>query len=230
MTETRRRVGDVVEGGPAREPVRDAIQGRFVRLEPLDPSQHALDLFERSHTDAEDEAIWTYLSYGPFDGLEEMRAWLTSNAASHDPLYFTVVAAHPEGAVGVVSLMNVDTAMCRLELGHIWYVRPAQRGRANTEAVYLLLCRVFDEWGYRRAEWKCDALNERSRAAAERLGFTFEGIFRSHMIVKGRNRDTAWYSMLAEEWPARRAAMRRWLDSEPASVSLRDLIAEADGR
>jgi len=109
-------------------------------------------------------------------------------------------------------------------------VRSAQRGLANTEAVYLLLCRVFDSWGYRRAEWKCDALNARSRAAAERLGFTFEGVFRSHMIVKGRNRDTAWYSMLAEEWPARRAAMDRWLDSEPASVSLRDLIAEADGR
>jgi RimJ/RimL family protein N-acetyltransferase len=230
MSETRQPIGDVVEGGPARPPVREPLHGRFVRLEPLDPALHALDLFERSHADPEDDSIWTYLSYGPFDGLDEMREWLAASAVSRDPLFFTVVTTGSGEAVGVVSLMNVDTVMRRLELGHIWYVRSAQRGRANTEAVYLLLCRVFDEWGYRRAEWKCDALNARSRTAAERLGFTFEGVFRSHMIVKGRNRDTAWYSMVAEEWPARRAAMRRWLDSEPGSVSLRDLIAGADGR
>ena len=132
--------------------------------------------------------------------------------------------------VGVVSLMSIDPAMRRLELGNIWYVRSAQRGRANTEAAYLLLREAFGSWGYRRAEWKCDALNARSRAAAERLGFTFEGIFRSHMIVKGRNRDTAWFSMLAEEWPARRAAMERWLDAEPGTVSLRDLMADLRAR
>jgi len=229
MSRTREPVGEAVADGPAVPPVHDTIPGRFVRLEPLDPAVHAVGLFERSHSDADDDSIWTYMSYGPFDGLDEMRSWLAANAVSRDPLFFAVVATGSGEAVGIVSLMNVDTAMRRLELGHIWYVRPAQRGRANTEAVYLLLCLVFDSWGYRRAEWKCDALNARSRAAAERLGFTFEGVFRSHMIVKGRNRDTAWYSMLAEEWPARRAAMHRWLDSEPASVSLRDLIAEADG-
>ncbi|HWC71383.1 MAG TPA: GNAT family protein [Actinomycetota bacterium] len=222
-------VGPVVEGGPAMRPVRAAIEGRFVRLEPLDADAHVVGLYERSHAAPEDDAIWTYMTYGPFDGLDEMRDWLRANAGSTDPLFFTVVEVGSGEPVGVVSLMNIDTEMRRLELGHIWYVRRAQRGRANTESAFLLLRQAFDRWGYRRAEWKCDALNARSRAAAQRLGFTFEGVFRSHMVVKGRNRDTAWFSMLVEEWPARRAAMQRWLDAEPGSVSLGELIAEADG-
>jgi RimJ/RimL family protein N-acetyltransferase len=221
-------VGEPVDGGPAQAPPPAAIDGRFVRLEPLDPDAHALPLYERSHASAEDASIWTYLMYGPFDGLEEMRGWITANAASTDPLFFAVVE-RDAGPAGVVSLMNIDPAMRRLELGHIWYVRSAQRGRANTEAVFLLLRLAFETWGYRRAEWKCDALNARSRAAAERLGFTFEGVFRSHMIVKGRNRDTAWFSMLVEEWPARRRAMQRWLDAEPGTVSLASLVAAESG-
>ena len=111
--------------------------------------------------------------------------------------------------VGVVSYLNIVAPDRRIELGHIWYVPAAQRGRANTETAYLLMRQAFDELGYRRVEWKCDALNARSRAAAERLGFTFEGVFRQHMIVKGRNRDTAWFSMTDTEWPARRAAIER---------------------
>ena len=225
MTESDRPVGDVVAGAPAVRPIAEQIVGRFVRLEPLDADAHAVDLYERSHASPEDATIWTYMTYGPFDGLEQMRGWLASNANSTDPMFFTVVEPD-EGPAGVVSLMNIDPAMRRLELGHIWYVRSAQRGRANTEAVFLLLREAFGSWGYRRAEWKCDALNSRSRAAAERLGFTFEGVFRSHMIVKGRNRDTAWFSMLLEEWPARRAAMQRWFDAEPGTLSLGDLIAE----
>ncbi len=221
-------VGEPVDGGHAQAPPAEAIDGRFVRLEPLDPDAHALALYERSHASAEDASIWTYLMYGPFDGLEEMRGWITANAASTDPLFFAVVE-RDAGPAGVVSLMNIDPAMRRLELGHIWYVRSAQRGRANTEAVFLLLRLAFETWGYRRAEWKCDALNARSRAAAERLGFTFEGVFRSHMIVKGRNRDTAWFSMLVEEWPARRRAMQRWLDAEPGTVSLASLVAAESG-
>jgi RimJ/RimL family protein N-acetyltransferase len=229
MSDDRRLpIGEPVDGGAAQVPPREAIDGSFVRLEPLDPDAHAVALFDRSHASAEDAAIWTYLMYGPFDGLDEMRGWITANAASTDPLFFAVVEPGA-GPAGVVSLMNIDPAMRRLELGHIWYVRSAQRGRANTEAVYLLLRRAFETWGYRRAEWKCDALNARSRAAAERLGFTFEGVFRSHMIVKGRNRDTAWFSMLVEEWPARRRAMERWFDAEPGTVSLAALIAEECG-
>jgi len=226
----RRPVGEPVEGGPALRPPSASIAGRFVRLEPLDPDAHAPALYGRSHASSEDEAIWTYMSYGPFDGLDEMRGWLVANAASTDPLFFTVVDRQSDEPVGVVSLMNIDPVMRRLELGHIWYVRAAQRGRANTETAFLLLREAFETWGYRRAEWKCDALNAASQASAERLGFTFEGVFRSHMIVKGRNRDTAWFSMLESEWPSRRAAMLRWLEAAPGTVSLAALIAEDSGR
>jgi len=220
MTEVRRPVGDPVRGDPATRPVARAIEGRFVRLEPLDPDAHARGLFRRSHATSEDEEIWTYMTYGPFDGLEEMRSWLVAAAASTDPLFFAVVDRDMAEPVGVVSVMSIDPAMRRLELGNIWYVRSAQRGRANTEAAYLVLREAFGSWGYRRAEWKCDALNARSRAAAERLGFTFEGVFRQAVVYKGRNRDTAWFSMLDVEWPRVRAAMERWFDAEPGAVSL----------
>lgn len=222
-------VGERIEGGPASFPPAEVIEGRFVRLESLDAEAHAATLYDRSHASADDEAIWTYMSYGPFDDYEQMRAWLAANASSSDPSFFSVVESATDLPAGVVSLMNIDVAMRRLELGHIWYVRSAQRGRANTEAAFLLLREAFERWGYRRAEWKCDSLNARSRAAAERLGFTFEGVFRSHMIVKGRNRDTAWFSMLDTEWVSRRDAMRRWLDAEPGTVSLRELMPGAPG-
>lgn len=221
-------IGAPVDGGPATPPPPVAIEGRSVRLEPVAPS-HAAALFERSHREPEDAAIWTYMPYGPFADADEMAGWIGSIEGSTDPLFFVVLDRAGGGPVGMASLLNIDTAMRRLELGHIWYVRSAQRGRANTEAVFLLLRLAFETWGYRRAEWKCDALNARSRAAAERLGFTFEGVFRSHMIVKGRNRDTAWFSMLVEEWPARRRAMQRWLDAEPGTVSLASLVAAEGG-
>lgn len=231
MTEVRGLpLGEPVEGPPAIVPPIEPIEGTFVRLEPIDPEAHAASLYERSHASPDDAAIWTYLSYGPFDGLPEMRTWLVANAASDDPRFFTVVDRSSGEPVGVVSLMSIDATMRRLELGHIWYVRSAQRGRANTEVAFLLLRAAFESWGYRRAEWKCDALNARSRAAAERLGFAFEGVFRSHMIVKGRNRDTAWFSMLVEEWPARRAAIEDWLSAEPGTRSLREMTAELGGR
>ncbi len=229
MTEVRGLpVGEPVDGPPAIVPPAEPIEGRFVRLEPIDPETHASALYERSHASPDDDAIWTYMTYGPFDGLPEMRAWLAANASSDDPRFFAVIDPDGDHPVGVVSLMSIDPTMRRLELGHIWYVRAAQRGRANTEAAFLLLRQAFESWGYRRAEWKCDALNARSRAAAERLGFTFEGVFRSHMIVKGRNRDTAWFSMLVEEWPARKRAIDRWLDAEPGTRSLREMITGSD--
>jgi len=209
-------VGPPVAGGPATAPPAVPLDGRFVRLEPVAAS-HAAGLFVRSHAVPDDTAIWTYMPYGPFADADEMARWVAMCVGSTDPLFFAIVERATGEPAGMASLLNVDTAMRRLELGHIWYVRDAQRGRANTETVYLLLRAAFDVWGYRRAEWKCDALNVRSRAAAERLGFTFEGVFRQHMIVKGRNRDTVWFAMLDGEWPARRAAMERWLDAEPGT-------------
>ena len=186
---------------------------------------HASALYGRSHAAPEDEAIWTYMPYGPFDGLEEMSAWLTGNAASSDPMFFTVVERGEP--VGVVSLMNIDTAMRRLELGHIWYVRPAQRGASEYRGGIPSAARGVRAMGLPSGRMEVRALNARSRAAAERLGFTFEGIFRSHMIVKGRNRDTAWFSMLDSEWPSRRDAMQGWLDAEMGTASLRDLMDNA---
>jgi RimJ/RimL family protein N-acetyltransferase len=218
-------VGEPVPEREVGRPARRAITGRFVSLVPADPAAHTEALWACSHGDPRTEALWTYMPYGPFADAGAMREWLAGCAASEDPLFFAVVDLVNGTAVGMVSVLNIDPTMRHLELGHIWYGPAAQRSRANTEAAYLLLRESFDELGYRRVEWKCDALNARSRAAALRLGFTFEGIFRRHMIVKGRNRDTAWFAMLDVEWPSRKANLERWIDAAPGSVSLTELNA-----
>jgi RimJ/RimL family protein N-acetyltransferase len=211
-----RPVGEPVGTTPAKRPARSPLEGRFVTLVPADPEAHAHGLFASSH-DGSDEAasMWTYLPYGPWPNETAMRTWLELLPVSEDPLFLTVIDRATGDPVGIVTFMSVDPTMRHLELGNIWYSPCAQRTRANTESVYLMLREAFDMLGNRRVEWKCDALNARSRAAAERLGFTFEGIFRQHMIIKGRNRDTAWYSMLDREWPAVRANVERWLDEDP---------------
>jgi len=221
-------VGDPVAPGTARAPAPGrTLTGRAVSLVPVDPPGHAEPLWAASHGDPAIEALWTYLPYGPFADTDEMRGWLEGCATSEDPRFSTVIDLASGAPVGMVSDLNVDAAMRHLEIGHIWYAPVAQRTRANTEAAYLLLREAFDELGHRRVEWKCDALNERSRAAARRLGFAFEGVFRQHMLVKGRNRDTAWYAMIDREWPARRARLERWLDAEPGTSSLREIPLEA---
>jgi RimJ/RimL family protein N-acetyltransferase len=217
-------VGDPVEGAPARPPERRPLVGRYVSLEPVEPTADAEALWRAAH-DGSDEAVamWTYMPYGPFEDAGRMRAWLEEVAPSDDPLFLTVKG--DDGPLGMASFLNVDAAMRRIEIGHIWYAPRAQRSEANTEVAYLMLREAFDRLGHRRVEWKCDALNERSRVAALRLGFTFEGVFRQHMVVKGRNRDTAWFSMLDGEWPAAREAFERWLarehESRPPLASLR---------
>jgi RimJ/RimL family protein N-acetyltransferase len=211
-----RPVGEPVETTLARPPARAALDGRFVSLVPVDPAAHGHRLFESSHDGSEEAArMWTYLPYGPWPDEAGMRGWLDLLPGSEDPLFLTVIERSTANPVGIVTFMSVDAAMRHLELGNIWYSPRAQRTRANTESVYLMLREAFDELGHRRVEWKCDALNARSRAAAERLGFTFEGVFRQHMIIKGRNRDTAWYSMLDHEWPDVRTNFERWLAEDP---------------
>jgi RimJ/RimL family protein N-acetyltransferase len=200
---------------PARPPRRAALEGTRVRLEPLDADRHAARLF---HAGGADPAIWTYLAYGPFADEAEMHAHLAAQAASEDPLYFAVVTDRP---LGVASYLRMQPEHGVIEIGHIWFAAALQRTPAATEAIYLLAREAFDGLGNRRLEWKCDAANARSRRAAERFGFGFEGVFRQHMIVKGRNRDTAWYALLDGEWPAARAAFEAWLD--PANF-------DADGR
>ena len=213
----------------ARPPVRTSFAGRHVRLEPLDPAAHLDDLFAA----AADEAIWAWLGYGPFEDKLTMRAWLEDRARSLDPLFFAVRDLRDGRAKGMCAWLRLDPAMGVIEIGHIWYGTELQRTAGTTEVMYLLFRHAFEDCGYRRLEWKCDAQNQRSRNAALRFGFTFEGIFRQHMITKGRNRDTAWFSLLDHEWPATRAAFERWL--APANVRedgaqierLGDLIAAA---
>jgi RimJ/RimL family protein N-acetyltransferase len=173
----------------------------------LDSDADVDDLYNGSHGSPEVEALWTYMAYGPFAGREAMLEWLRTCAPTSDPLFLTVYERETGVRVGMVSFLNIRPAMRVLELGHIWYVPRVQGSGVNTEAVYLMLCEAFDLLGYRRVEWKCDSLNARSRAAALKLGFSFEGFFRQHMIVKGRNRDTAWFAMLDGEWPEAKARL-----------------------
>jgi RimJ/RimL family protein N-acetyltransferase len=206
-------VGDPVAGGPASRPEPRVLEGRFVRLVPLDAEAHAQALFEETHG-ADAERIWCYMGDGPYPDLFAFRASLEAKARSQDPLFFAILDAGTGRALGYQTLMRVDAPNRVIEVGNIVFGRSLQRTAGATEAQYLFARHVFEDLGYRRYEWKCNALNAPSRAAALRYGFAFEGIFRRHMIVKGRNRDTAWFSMLDEEWPARKAAFEAWLAPE----------------
>ena len=177
------------------------LSGRFVTLRRPETAD-AGPLFRATHGGPDRERVWAYLGYGPWPGLEEFQDWFDERQSSLDPLWFTVASNDTRSPIGMVTILNADLPNRRLELGHIWYIPQAQRTAANTEATYLLLNEAFGHYRTRRVEWKCDVNNARSRQAALRLGFTFEGIFRKHMIVKGRNRDTAWFSITDDEWPA----------------------------
>ncbi len=211
---------------PARLPDRMPLEGELVRLEPVDPARHAESLYvaARGH-----DAIWTHLAYGPFESEAAFTKWLQERRASQDPVFYAVVDRASGLAQGMASLMRFVPADGVIEVGHIWFAPVLQRTRQATEAIYLLARHAFDDLGYRRLEWKCDSLNVASRRAAERFGFTFEGVFRQHMVVKGRNRDTAWFSITDAEWPLRRAAFEAWLapanfdSSGRQRLSLRDI-------
>jgi RimJ/RimL family protein N-acetyltransferase len=165
--------------------------------------------------------MWTYLPYGPFEGPGEMAEYLAWAERSEDPLFFALVPLPGELAAGIASYLHIEPDFGVIEIGHIWFGAPLRRTTAATEAIYLLGRQAFDELGYRRLEWKCNALNAVSRRAAERCGFGFEGVFRNHMVVKGRNRDSAWYAITAEEWPAVRRAYEEWLAPENLGTDLR---------
>jgi RimJ/RimL family protein N-acetyltransferase len=192
-------------------PPRTAMEGRYCTVTPLDPTRHASDLHAAYLLDPEGRN-WTYLPHGPFARFEEYRARLELDCLDEDRLVHAIIERRGGRAVGVASLMRIDAATGVIEVGGINYARPLQRTPAATEAMYLLMRRVFDELGYRRYEWKCDSLNAPSRAAAERLGFRYEGMFRQATVYKGRNRDTCWFSILDGEWPALKAAFELWLD------------------
>ena len=193
---------------PARLPQKVPLEGATVVLEPVDPRRHAGALYSSS---ADSPDLWTHLAYGPFASQAEFTGWLEDRAASEDPLFFAVVDRSAGGARGMASYLRMEPAHGVIEIGHIWFAPSLQRTRQATEAIYLLARHAFDDLGNRRLEWKCDSLNQPSRRAAERFGFVYEGVFRQHMVVKGRNRDTAWFSIVDGEWPAVRAAFEAWL-------------------
>jgi RimJ/RimL family protein N-acetyltransferase len=203
------------------------LKGNHVVVRRPDPDNDVHELYERTHGDPAREQVWTYMPYGPFATEAEFRVWLGVQTLSADPWYFTITTPD-DRPIGMAAMLNIDLAMRRLELGHIWYVPEAQRTEANTEATYLMLREAFERYRCRRVEWKCDALNAASRRAALRLGFTYEGVFRHHLIVKGRNRDTAWFAMTDRDWPRVRAVLEAWLGATPPERhSLTGAMAES---
>lgn len=198
-----------------------SMEGRAARLDPLDPALHAADLWDLSHGEQGSPAIWDYLPYGPFDSPDAFRAWLRTCAATADPMFFAIRDLASDRAAGMASYLNIHPLQGSIEIGHIWFAPILQRTLAATEAIYLMMRYAMSDLRYRRLEWKCNALNDASRRAATRFGFRFEGIFYNHIIVKGVNRDTAWYSIIDSEWPEVEAGFERWLD--PANF-------DADGR
>jgi len=217
-------IGAVVEyTKPAPLPPQKTYAGEFVTLQPVDPANDVDELFLNSHGSDEKERLWTYMAYGPFAKKDEMLDWLKGCEASPSISFFTVISKALNQRVGMMSILNIIPQMKTLELGNIWYSPMVHFTNVNTEVVYLMLTEIFDRLKYRRVEWKCDALNARSRVAALRLGFSFEGIFRQHFIVKNRNRDTAWFAMIDKDWSAIKANMEKWLYAGQSDTSLAGL-------
>jgi RimJ/RimL family protein N-acetyltransferase len=226
-------VGPPVSGAAGRRPDGGPLKGRYVDVEHVDVERHGTDLWESFQTGDPEGRIWTYLGYGPFAERPAFLAWLKERQASSDPLFYAIVPHHTGKASGMASFMRMTPEHGVIEIGHIWLSPGLQRTREATEALYLMMQHALTSLNCRRLEWKCDALNQPSRNAAERLGFTFEGVFRQHMIVKGRNRDTAWYAILDKNWPAIDAAFQRWLAADNFDSAGRQRqalqVAEAGG-
>ena len=203
-------VGQRVETNPAKRPERITLSGRSISLVPLNAEAHADALFDGANGGDKDR-VWTYLFDGPYTDRAVFRANIEAKAKSEDPLFFAIVDNASGKPLGYQTFLRVEPLHRVIEVGNILYTPAMQRTIGATEAQYLFARYVFDELGYRRYEWKCNDLNAPSKRAAQRFGFSFEGVFRQHMIVKGRNRDTAWFSMLDSEWPAQRAAYEQWL-------------------
>jgi RimJ/RimL family protein N-acetyltransferase len=213
-------IGEPVEHWtPPPKPSREPMVGRFCRVETLDAARHARDLHDANARDA-DGRMWTYLPYGPFASFDAYAQWAASAAATSDPMFHAIVDLRSGCAAGVAAYLRIDPTSGSIEVGHIAFSPLLQRTPAATEAMYLMMRRAF-ELGYRRYEWKCDALNAGSRAAAARLGLSYEGVFRQARVNKGLNRDTAWFAAIDGEWPALDRAFRQWLD--PSNF-------DADGR
>lgn len=201
------RIGLPVDKELCWRPEWAVLEGAYTRLEPLDANRHVQQLFDAF--DGHDD-LWTYMPHGPFETIQDLQEWIESVQNKDDPMFFAVINRKTGQAVGVASYLRIDPSARSIEVGWITFSPSLQRSVVATEAMYLMMRNAF-ELGYRRYEWKCNALNEASMAAAERLGMTFEGVFRKATVVKGRNRDTAWFAIVDDDWPAVRSAMESWL-------------------
>ncbi|MEO8334493.1 MAG: GNAT family protein [bacterium] len=207
-------VGALMGGWTPRPlPLRAPLPGRYCRVEPLDVALHAEDLYA-AYMEAPDDRDWTYMFTNKPPDSGVYHDWVSSVSVVADPLQFAIVDAVSRKALGTATLMRIDPQHGVIEVGGITYSRRLQKSRAGTEAMYLLMRHAFDDLGYRRYEWKCDSLNAPSIAAAKRYGFTYEGIFRQAVVYKGRNRDTAWFSVIDSEWPRVKAAFEGWLSED----------------
>lgn len=213
LNEYEQPVGDSLPNWAARQmPGNVRLQGSFCRLEPLNADRHAADLYS-AYNASPDGRDWTYMFAGPFQSVEEYYRYAESSARSSDPKHYAVIDTSTGKAVGTLALMRIDPTNGVIEVGNVAFSPLMKQKPASTEAQFLIMRYVFDELNYRRYEWKCDSLNEPSRKAADRLGFSFEGIFRQAVIYKERSRDTAWYSILDKEWPALKEASIAWLSA-----------------
>ena len=197
----------------AEPPNREAMTGRLCRLEALRAETHAKALHDAYAADR-DGGNWTYLPYGPFESADAYRRWVETMQDRDDVVAFAIADAKDARPLGVATYLRIDAPNGSIEVGHLSYSPALQRTPTSTEAMYLMMRRVFEDWGYRRYEWKCDSLNAPSLAAAKRLGFRYEGTFFQNVVIKERNRDTSWLSILDSEWPALRSAFEAWLDAD----------------
>jgi RimJ/RimL family protein N-acetyltransferase len=204
-------LGDPVDWTPAEPPGRVVLCGDHVLVRPVDPEADAAPLYLASHPPVGDPGLWVYLPDGPYESPDDLAQMLSWARSAEDRVYFALVPAATGQPAGIASYLRAKPEMGSIEIGHIWFGAGLARTTAATEAIYLLARHAFDGLGYRRLEWKCNALNAVSRRAADRFGFTFEGVFRGHQVVKGRNRDTAWYAITDVDWPGVRAGFERWL-------------------
>ncbi len=195
------------------------LEGKHVAVTLLNPDGDADDLYEVSHAREEYKSLWKYMHAGPFRDKENMHAWLSERNRREGERFYSVVSKDLRKKVGMIGIMNISTTDGRAELGTIWYSPLVQKTKVNTEVTYLFLRYLFDDLKYRRIEWKCDNQNESSKRTALRMGFLYEGLFHQHMVVKGRNRDTAWFAMLDSEWPERKANFGRFLTEENVSLT-----------
>jgi RimJ/RimL family protein N-acetyltransferase len=220
MTSPERPVGPVVDPlPPGLKPDLRPLHGRWMRLDALDAVHHGHALYRSFKGHPQSDELWTWMAYGPFETEEDFLDYVREKQASRDPWFYAFVKRETGEAMGVGAFMRADPANGVIEIGHIWMAPSLQRTREATEAVYLMIRHAFADLGVRRLEWKCDALNAPSRRAAERLGFAFEGVFHQHYIVKGRNRDTAWYAMLDKDWPRIHVAFETWLSDSNFDAS-----------